>query len=93
MMTSQQVVYIGGYTPADQEGIHACTFDDTTGDLIVRASFAGIVNPSYLLVHPNGRWLYAVSETSQPEDGMSGGGPGVELHTRAVEDGADQSPG
>ena len=63
-MTRQQVLYIGGYAPVDQEGIHACTLDDATGDLIVRTSYAGVVNPSYVLVHPNGRWLYAVSETS-----------------------------
>jgi hypothetical protein len=32
--------------PPDQPGIHACTFDDATGELTVRGSFAGIVNPS-----------------------------------------------
>ncbi|HEY6408757.1 MAG TPA: lactonase family protein [Ktedonobacteraceae bacterium] len=72
MITSQQVLYIGGYAPVDQPGIHACTFDDATGDLTVRNSFAGIVNPSYLLVHPNGRWLYTVSETSQQKEGAPG---------------------
>jgi 6-phosphogluconolactonase len=66
------VLYIGGYAPADQPGIHACTFDDATGELIVHDSFAGIVNPSYVLVHPNGRWLYAVSETSQQQEGAPG---------------------
>ncbi len=72
MITSQMVLYISGYAPADQPGIHACTFDDATGELTVRDSFAGIVNPSYLLVHPNGRWLYAVSETSQQKEGTPG---------------------
>jgi 6-phosphogluconolactonase len=72
MFTSQRVLYIGGYAPADQPGIHACTLDDTTGELTVRDSFAGIVNPSYLLVHSNGRWLYAVSETSQQQEGAPG---------------------
>ncbi len=65
-------MYIGGYATAEQPGIHACTFDDATGELSNRSSFAGIVNPSYLLVHPNGRWLYAVSETSQQQDGTPG---------------------
>ena len=46
MMTRQQVMYIGGYAPVDQPGIHACTLDDATGDLIVRKSNAGVVNPS-----------------------------------------------
>jgi 6-phosphogluconolactonase len=54
---SQQVLYIGSYAPADQLGIHVCTFDKTTGELAVRDSFASIANPSFLLVHPNGRWL------------------------------------
>src|SRR5205807_1742603 len=72
MITSQMVLYISGYAPADQPGIHACTFDDATGELTVRDSFAGIVNPSFLLVHPNGRWLYAVSETSQQKEGVPG---------------------
>jgi 6-phosphogluconolactonase len=72
MITSQQVLYISGYASANQPGIHACTFDGATGDLAVHYSFAGIVNPSYVLVHPNGRWLYAVSETSQQQEGVSG---------------------
>ena len=72
MITSQQVLYIGGYAPTEQPGIHACTFDDATGALVLHDSFAGIVNPSYVLVHPNGSWLYAVSETSQQKEGMPG---------------------
>jgi 6-phosphogluconolactonase len=38
----------------------------------VRDSFAGIVNPSYVHVHPNGRWLYVVSETSIKKEGAPG---------------------
>ena len=72
MITPQSVLYVGGYAPAAQPGIHACTFDDATGDLAVRDSFAGIVSPSYLPVHPNGHWLYVVSETSQQKEGASG---------------------
>ncbi len=72
MITSQQVLYIGSYAPEDQPGILVCTFEDATGHLTVRSSFTGIVNPSYLLVHPNGRWLYTVSETSQQKEGMPG---------------------
>jgi 6-phosphogluconolactonase len=72
MIASQTVLYVGGYASANQPGIHACTFDDATGELTVRDSFAGIVNPSYLLVHPNGHWLYAVSETSQQKERMPG---------------------
>jgi 6-phosphogluconolactonase len=72
MITPQIVLYVSGYATADQPGIHACSFDETTGELAVHDSFAGIVNPSYVLVHPNGRWLYAVSETSQQQEGVPG---------------------
>jgi len=70
MVTSQHALYIGSYAPADQPGIYACTFDEATANLVVHGSFAGIVNPSFVIVHPNRRWLYAVSETSQQTDGM-----------------------
>ncbi len=46
MIASQHVLYVGGYAPADQPSIHACTLDDATGELTVRDSFAGIINPS-----------------------------------------------
>ena len=35
-------------------------------------SYASIVNPSFLLAHPNGRWLYAVSETGKESHGTPG---------------------
>ena len=72
MITSQHVLYASGYASADQAGIHGCIFDDVTGYLTVHGSFAGIVNPPFLSVHPNGRWLYAVSETSQQKDSTPG---------------------
>jgi 6-phosphogluconolactonase len=72
MNISQHVLYVGGYALADQAGIHGCIFDDVSGELTVRSSFAGIVNPSFLSAHPNGRWLYAVSETSEQSDGTPG---------------------
>jgi 6-phosphogluconolactonase len=72
MIPSQHMLYVGGYAPADRAGIHGSIFDDATGELAVRGSFAGIVNPSFLSVHPNGRWLYAVSETSQQKEGTPG---------------------
>jgi hypothetical protein len=43
MFPSQLVLYISGYAPADQPGIHACTFEDATDELAVGGSFAGIV--------------------------------------------------
>jgi len=71
MTSSQHTVYISGYVTADQPGIHSFTFDATNGSLTPRGSYAGIAAPSFLIAHPNGLWLYAVSETSQ-QDGLPG---------------------
>lgn len=47
-------------------------FDGATGALVAGGSYAGIANPSFLVAHPNRRWLYAVSETDQQRDGAPG---------------------
>jgi 6-phosphogluconolactonase len=73
MAILQHLIYASGYATAAQPGIHAFHFDGPSGELLPRWSFAGIANPSFILSHPNGRWLYAVSETSQAQDGVSGG--------------------
>lgn len=72
MNTSEHVLYIGSYADANQPGIYAGTFDDAANELTVRAAFVGIANPSFLVSHPNGRWLYAVSESNQQQDGVPG---------------------
>src|SRR5581483_693359 len=70
--TSHHRIYVGSYATADQPGIYAFTFDGSTGELTAHETFTGVINPSFLVVHPNGRWLYAVSETSQQENGSAG---------------------
>ncbi|MEI7844694.1 MAG: lactonase family protein [Chloroflexota bacterium] len=70
---SSSLVFASGYASAAQAGIHAYLFDEDRGALIPHGSYAGILNPSFICVHPNGRWLYAVSETGQNSDGVSGG--------------------
>lgn len=68
----QQLIFVGSYSPVEKPGICLFEFNGTTGSLIPRGSYAGVTNPSYLVVHPNGRWLYAVSETSQESHGQPG---------------------
>jgi 6-phosphogluconolactonase len=73
MPSSSTIFFASGYASANQPGIHAFMLAETTGALTPYGSFAGILNPSYILIHPNGHWLYAVSETSQSGDGIPGG--------------------
>lgn len=68
---ARSLVAVGSYADADQPGIYFFRFDAATGTLTARGSFAGVHNPSFLAVHPNRRWLYAVGETSR-QDGAAG---------------------
>src|SRR5713101_245438 len=70
--SNQPLLFVGSYAPAAEPGIQAYRFDDSTGALAACGSSTGITNPGFLVVHPNRRWLYAVSETSQPADGTYG---------------------
>lgn len=68
-MNEQPLVLISGYAAPDTPGIYAFTFNEATGGLEPFTSFRGITNPSYVVTHPNGKWLYAVSETAGGEGG------------------------
>ena len=56
------LVYFGTYTGAKSKGIYVSRFDAGSGKLEPLALAAEIVSPSFVALHPNGRFLYAVSE-------------------------------
>ena len=62
-------VYVGTYTRGMSEGIYVCELDLETGRLTAPRLAAEARNPSFLAVHPNGRYLAAVNE-------LPGGGRG-----------------
>ncbi len=72
-LSHQHLIFVGRYATADQPGILAFAFDEANATLTPCGSCAGVVNPSFVVVHPNGRWLYTTSETSQGQGGVSGG--------------------
>jgi len=57
-------VYIGTYTSAKSKGIYVSQFDPATGRLGPAELAVQTGNPSFLAVHPSGRFLFAVGETS-----------------------------
>ena len=61
--TDVYLVYIGTYTQGDSEGIYAFTFDAKNGEIKPHGEVTKTVNPSFVDVHPNGKYLYAVNET------------------------------
>ena len=58
------IVYVGTYTQKNSKGIYAYRFDAATGSLTPIGLVAETANPSFLAVHPNKRYLYAVGEGS-----------------------------
>lgn len=70
--TSKQRVYVGAYTNGDSEGIYLCEFDLKSGALALVGLAAKANNPSFLALHPQGRFLYAVSEVD--DYAATGGG-------------------
>jgi 6-phosphogluconolactonase len=57
-------LYVGTYTGAKSKGIYMAQFDPTTGKLGAAELAVRTTGPSFLAVHPGGRFLYAVGETS-----------------------------
>ena len=57
------LAFVGTYTGAKSQGIYAFRFDPATGDVVPLGLAAATENPTFLALHPNGRFLYAVNET------------------------------
>ncbi len=55
-------VYVGTYTDAGSRGIYRFEFDLATGTASAPVLAAESENPSFLALHPSGRFLYAVNE-------------------------------
>ena len=71
-MAQSSLVAVGTYTRTTSDGIYVCEFDGETGELEPVSSIAGAENPSFLALHPNGRWLYATSEVEEFEGRRQG---------------------
>ncbi|HVZ64412.1 MAG TPA: lactonase family protein [Lacunisphaera sp.] len=65
--------FIGTYTKDNSSrGIYATRLDVTTGALSTPTVAAETSNPTFLALHPNGRFLYSLGQLPLP-DGKSGG--------------------
>ena len=70
--SGEMLVYIGTYTSGKSEGIYVYRMDKSTGELKFASVAKGIKNPSYLAIHPQKKYLYAVSEASNTAGKPSG---------------------
>ena len=69
------LIFIGTYTPpkGESKGVYSLQFNPTTGELSTPVLAAKLSNPTFLALHPNGRVIYALSE-SDTVRGKPGGG-------------------
>ncbi|KAI8075429.1 Lactonase, 7-bladed beta-propeller-domain-containing protein [Gilbertella persicaria] len=63
--TSEQTLYVSGYTNEESVGIYQYTFDTKTGVLTPKGLAAKADNPSYLCLHKTGQHMYALSEVDE----------------------------
>ena len=59
---SKMRVYIGTYTGKSSQGIYLSTLDLASGKLSPPELAAETTSPSFLAIHPTGKYLYAVGE-------------------------------
>ncbi|MGH9662344.1 MAG: lactonase family protein, partial [Bryobacteraceae bacterium] len=66
---SESLIYWGTYTAGgprygtgESKGIYVSRFSVKDGRVTAPELAAETVNPSYLAIHPNRRWLYSVNE-------------------------------
>jgi len=69
-------IFVGTYTEpkgSRSEGIYVYQMDSTSGQLRFERLIKGVVNPSFLEIHPRQNFLYAVNEV-ESFNGQAGGG-------------------
>lgn len=66
------LVYVGTYTSGKSKGIYVCKFNLETGALTVHKTIENVVEPSFLTIENNKKYLYAVNEVVEYEGKNSG---------------------
>jgi 6-phosphogluconolactonase len=65
-------VYVGTYTDGTSRGIYRFTFAPATGSASEPVLAASAASPSFLALHPGGRFLYAVGEIDEFQGAKTG---------------------
>lgn len=64
--TEKTFLFVGSYTDnAPDTGIYVFEFDENTGDLALRSSVADVLNPSFLTISADGKYVYACSDSEK----------------------------
>ncbi len=72
-LRNEYTIYVGTYTNnGNSKGIYAFRFDPAKGQFTTLGLVAETINPSFLAIHPNHRFLYAVNEINNYEGQNAG---------------------
>jgi 6-phosphogluconolactonase len=80
VLAADYIMYAGTYTNQKSKGIYAWHFNTDTGHLLPAGLVAETSSPSFLTVHPNRRFLYAVNELSNYQGQRSGSVSAFAIH-------------
>jgi 6-phosphogluconolactonase len=72
-------VYVGSYADAKNDGIYLLDLDRSSGKLTKTGGTSGIQNPSFLAIHPNKKYLYAVCEVGEIDGKRTGAVAGFSI--------------
>jgi len=67
------LIYVGTYTGPESKGVYALRFDPASGKSTSLGLAAETINPSFLVIDPGQRYLYAVNEVGDFKGEKSGG--------------------
>lgn len=65
-------LFVGTYTQEESEGIYQYTFNTDKGTLEDTQLAATLVNPSFIKISPNKKYLYAVTDAPEGKGAMTG---------------------
>lgn len=72
--TSSMILYVGTYTEKEAHvegkatGIYIYSLDRVSGKLSYIGNSPATINPSYIDIHPSGKWIYAVNEIGKQNE-------------------------
>lgn len=64
-------MYVGTYSIRGSQGMYVFNFDRQTGTMQPLQSVTNTKSPSFLAVHPSGKYLYSVDENADKSGGVS----------------------
>ncbi|ADB41692.1 lactonase family protein [Spirosoma linguale] len=67
----KEIMYVGTYSVRGSEGIYVFEFDRKAGTMQPIQSISNGKSPSFLAIHPSGKYLYSVNEGADKLGGVS----------------------